>query len=66
MARRNTTLGIFFMLVFCAFAPVMDASAKATPVEVPVTQAGVHAACSSTHNITAAVRTISHPVTPNT
>ncbi|AUC54745.1 EamA family transporter [Sagittula sp. P11] len=38
MARRNTTLGIFFMLVFCAFAPVMDASAKATPVEVPVTQ----------------------------
>ncbi len=34
----RTTLGILFMLAFCAFAPVMDAFAKATPEVVPVPQ----------------------------
>lgn len=34
----RTTLGILFMLAFCAFAPVMDALAKATPEAVPVPQ----------------------------
>lgn len=35
---ERTTLGILFMLAFCAFAPVMDAMAKATPEVVPVSQ----------------------------
>lgn len=34
----RTTLGIFFMLAFCTFAPMMDALAKATPEVVPVPQ----------------------------
>ncbi|MBV7397072.1 DMT family transporter [Mameliella sediminis] len=34
----RTTLGILFMLAFCALAPMMDALAKATPAEVPVPQ----------------------------
>jgi len=39
MSQSNTTsLGISFMLAFCAIAPVMDALAKATPTEVPVAQ----------------------------
>lgn len=38
MSQQNTPLGILFMLGFCAIAPVMDAFAKATPHEVPVTQ----------------------------
>jgi drug/metabolite transporter (DMT)-like permease len=37
-AVDRTTLGIFFMLAFCAIAPVMDAFAKATPEIVPVPQ----------------------------
>jgi drug/metabolite transporter (DMT)-like permease len=36
--RPTTTLGISFMLAFCAIAPIMDALAKATPHEVPVSQ----------------------------
>lgn len=36
--KPSTTLGILFMLAFCAIAPVMDAFAKATPEEVPVMQ----------------------------
>lgn len=36
--KSSTTLGILFMLAFCAIAPVMDAFAKATPAEIPVTQ----------------------------
>lgn len=35
---NSTTLGILFMLGFCAVAPMMDAMAKATPTEVPVAQ----------------------------
>ena len=34
----RTTLGILFMVAFAAIAPIMDAFAKATPTEVPVTQ----------------------------
>jgi len=34
----RTTVGILFMLAFCALAPVMDALAKATPEVVPVPQ----------------------------
>ncbi len=34
----RTTLGILFMVAFAALAPIMDAFAKATPTEVPVTQ----------------------------
>ena len=34
----RTTLGIVFMLGFCAIAPIMDALAKATPDMVPVPQ----------------------------
>lgn len=34
----TTTLGILFMLGFCAVAPVMDGLAKLTPAEVPVAQ----------------------------
>lgn len=34
----RTTLGILFMVGFAAIAPIMDAFAKATPTEVPVTQ----------------------------
>lgn len=34
----RTTLGILFMVAFAAIAPVMDAFAKATPAEIPVTQ----------------------------
>ncbi len=38
IAKERTVLGIFLMLGFCMFAPVMDAMAKATPTEVPVPQ----------------------------
>ena len=38
MDHGKPTLGILFMLAFCVFAPMMDAMAKATPPEVPVTQ----------------------------
>lgn len=34
----RTTLGILFMVAFAAIAPIMDAFAKATPTEIPVTQ----------------------------
>ena len=34
----RTTLGILFMVGFATIAPIMDAFAKATPTEVPVTQ----------------------------
>lgn len=35
---NSATLGILFMLGFCAIVPLMDAMAKLTPAEVPVTQ----------------------------
>ncbi|CUH76416.1 DMT family transporter [Tropicibacter naphthalenivorans] len=38
MSQSKTTLGILFMLAFCVLAPIMDAFAKATPAEIPVTQ----------------------------
>lgn len=38
MDNSKPTLGILFMLAFCIFAPMMDAMAKATPTDVPVTQ----------------------------
>jgi drug/metabolite transporter (DMT)-like permease len=34
----RTLLGVLCMIGFCVFAPMMDALAKATPVEVPVLQ----------------------------
>ena len=37
-AQDRVPLGILCMLGFCVLAPVMDAFAKATPEEVPVTQ----------------------------
>ena len=38
MSKDNPILGILFMVGFCIIAPVMDAMAKLTPHDIPVTE----------------------------